>query len=207
MLLHFLFDFGLPWLSFRQAIRANDHSTIDSMYAVALDWFRAANKKLYARICVDYIYITQALNRHLKHIFNKHRTVSLLGHAGRNISFDQANEFENLDTKQMKPTNPSRINTCLTILCGLKETDAQLRSLLGVEREDPTEYTFVKPNHVEAVLKVLRDKMGGNNMNAIFGENRKKLSPFGTGVKWKDVAKMASTREKYIQHQLTSPPE
>ena len=178
---------------------------MDSMYSLTLDWFRTVKKVLYARICVDHIYITQALNPHLKVVFAKHRTVSLLGRHGRNISFDQANEFENLDAKQMKPTSPQRIDTCQTILCGLKETDAQLRSLLGVDRSDPTEYTYVKNNHVEAVLGVLREKLGAN-MEAIFGDNRKKSSPFGADVKWKQVARPAEDREEYIQRALNTPP-
>ena len=65
------------------------HRRLDSL---TLDWFRTVKKVLYARICVDHIYITQALNPHLKVVFAKHRIVSLLGRHGRNVSFDQGND-------------------------------------------------------------------------------------------------------------------
>ena len=93
MLLHFLFDFALPWLNFRQAIRANDFEKMNAMYAIALPWFIVTNKHLYARICVDFVYILMAMNVTLLGIFNAHRTVSLLGHHGRNVAYDQANEM------------------------------------------------------------------------------------------------------------------
>ena len=207
MLLHFLFDFGLPWLEFRRAIRANDHEKMNAMYAITLAWFMVTDKKNYARICVDFIYIIQAMNSQLAGIFNANRTVSLLGHSGRNIPFDQANEFQNLFTVNFDPKSPSRIDKVLTMLNGLRETDDQLRGLLDIDRSDPTEYTAVKPAHIEAVLSVLRQKLGATT-EAVFGEQRKKSSPFGGGVKWKQVANNDSVqRGVYVDKQLQTPPE
>ena len=85
MLLGFLFYFGLPWLEFRQATRRNDSGSMTSMYGVVLDWFRATGKKLYARICLDYIWIYMSLNQALQAVWDEHRTCSLIGNGGRNI--------------------------------------------------------------------------------------------------------------------------
>jgi len=106
---HFLFDFSLPWLDFRNAIRSGDHQTMDSMYSDILPWFRATNKNNYACICLDYIMVIRGLNRDLLLIWQKYRTCSLLGNPGRNISWDQSNEFMNLDVKEMNPSRVSRI--------------------------------------------------------------------------------------------------
>ena len=173
------------------------------MYATALPWFIVTNKTLYARICVDFIYIVMAMNVTLLGIFNANRTVSLLGHQGRNIAYDQANEFENLDTVKFKPTTPERINVVLKMLNGLKATDHQMRGLLGADRPEPTEYTPVKENHVEAVLKVLRSRLGTDWEEV----KSKKSSPFGTGVMWKKVAQQSRAKvDTYVAEQLQKEP-
>ena len=207
VLLHFLFDFGLPWLEFRQAIRSNDFEKMNSMYALTLAWFMVTGKVMYARICLDFIYIIQAMNASLRSIFNANRTVSLLGHEGRNIPFDQANAFQNRFTVEFNPKSPSRIDKVLTMLNGLRETDDQLRSLLGVDRADPAEYTAVKANHIDALLAVLREKLGADT-EAVLGDRRKKSSPFGSGVKWKQVARQTAVeRGEYVDtHLETAPP-
>ena len=183
--------------------RQNDFEKMNAMYAIALPWFIVTNKHLYARICVDFVYILMAMNVTLLGIFNAHRTVSLLGHHGRNVAYDQANEFENLDTVKFKPTSPDRINVVLKMLNGLKATDHQMRSLLGAQRAEPTEYSPVKENQVEAVLKVLRSKLGAD-WEAV---KRKKTSPFGTGLNWKKVAQQTAQKiNAYVTEQLQKEP-
>lgn len=95
VLFHFLYDFGLPWLEFRQAIRSNDSEKMDSMYALTLPWFIACGKTQYERICIDHTYLQMALNRSLAQVRAQRRTVSVLGNDGRNVAYDQANEFQN----------------------------------------------------------------------------------------------------------------
>lgn len=201
-----MFDFGLPWLEFRQAIRANDHEKMNSMYALTLAWFMVTGKVLYARICIDFTYIIQAMNPLLAAIFNANRTVSLLGNRGRNIAFDQANEIENLHTVEFKPSSPSKIDKVLTMLNGLRATDEQLRDLVGADRPDVDEYTPVKANHIDAVLRVLRNKLGKDTA-AVLGDQRKTSSPFGAGQKWKAALNRTTMeRSTYVASALQTPP-
>ena len=40
VLLRFLFDFGFPWLFFRQSIRRGDSEAMDEMHRIAVLWLR-----------------------------------------------------------------------------------------------------------------------------------------------------------------------
>ena len=153
MLLRFLFEFALPWLGFRQSTREGDSRQMDSMYAVTSGWFRATQKRLYARICVDYIWVVLAMHPSLASVWAKYRTCSLLGNSGRDIAWDQANEFMNLAVKSMGPKDASRIDSIMMMLNGLNSADANLRGSLATERVAPTEYTQVKAAHVEKMLR------------------------------------------------------
>ena len=214
VLVHFLFDFALPWLGFRQAIRARDCETMDSMYSVTLPWFYQTNKNNYARICVDHIYLKHALIKSLQPVRSEMCTVSLLGRDGHDVAADQANEFQNLWLKEMAPQNPQQIDDDLTILNGLKETDAQFRTMLNMERTPDGDYKFAKPHHVSAVVGVLKDKLG-TTWDTIVGEHRRRTSPFGGAVAWKQVLRVSRedggpARDKfveYITHQLHNPPD
>jgi hypothetical protein len=179
VLLVFLFDFGLPWLEFRQATRRNDSESMTSMYGLVLDWFRATGKKLYARICLDYMWIYMSLNQALQAVWDEHRTCSLIGNDGRNIGWDQANEFMNLFVKGKKPTSPRRIDKLILMLNALRGCEDHLRAALGRERAGPEESTAVKATDVGAIVDALRETMGDD----IFGDNRrhKNSSPFGHG--------------------------
>jgi hypothetical protein len=159
---HFLFDFALPWLDFRNAIRSGDHQTMDSMYSVILPWFRSTNKNNYARICLDYILIIRGLNRELLGLWQKYRTCSLLGNQGRNIAWDQANEFMNLDVKQTNPSSVARINDIITMLNGLRAADGATRNALGMQRDPISEYTPVTIIHVGAIIGALESSLGAN---------------------------------------------
>ena len=180
VILRFLFEFGLPWLGFRRSTREGDSGMMDSMYAVALPWFRATGKKLYARICIDFIWSKLSLNPMLWTIWAKYRTCSLNGFPGRDIAWDQANEFMNLHVKSMDPKDPARIDSIIKMLNGLKGAEYNLREALGEERADPDEYSPVKAHHVQKVVDVLKEHLGAT-MDDLFGENRKKASPFGAG--------------------------
>ena len=107
-----------------------------------------------------------------------------------------------------------RIDEDLTILNGLKETDAQFRTMLDMERTPDGNYKFAKPNHINAVIGVLKESLG-TTWEHIIGENRKKSSPFGGAVPWKQVLKVSSGEQgparnefiDYIDHQLSNPPD
>ena len=208
-LLHFLYDFGLPWLGFRNAIRGNNSVKMDSMYCICLDWYRVAGKYLYARICVDHIWITTNLKASFLQVWHRYRTVSKLGNAGRNIPRDQANEFENLELKQWNPKDPSNIDPTLTMLNGLREIDEPMRSLFGVQRDPLREYTATKQNQVDAIVDILRTRLG-TNPRVFLRPTRgqiKRNNPFGSGIRpWIRVEASRQTRNEYVRRQLETPP-
>ena len=49
----------------------------------------------------------------------------------------------------MNPKDPRHIDRILLMLNDIKCTDSRIRNALGVERDDPNEYTQVKANHVQ----------------------------------------------------------
>lgn len=179
MLLRFLFEFGFPWLGFRRATRMGDSAKMNSMYAFALPWFRATKKHQYARICVDFVWVLLTANPVIINIFNERRTCSLLGNTGYNIAWDQACEFLNLDLKNMNPKDPTHIDRILLMLNGVKHTDTRIRSALGIERDDPNEYTQVKAHHTEAIVSSLKKTLG-SNMEKLFTDQEQQ-SHFGDG--------------------------
>jgi hypothetical protein len=183
VLVHFLSEFALPWLDFRNAIRAGDHATMDSMYAVALPWFRATKKTNYSRICLDYCYVILSLNNDLLTIWQKMRTCSLLGNSGRNIAWDQANEFMNKYVKEMGPSSPERIDEIISMLNGMRSAEEPTRRAMGMEREDPTEYTPVKIEHVNSIVKALESRLG-QTRQSLAGSHG---NCFGTGEPWRTV--------------------
>ena len=180
MLIRFVCDFGLPWLGFRRSIREGDATSIDFMYATILPWFRATGKWQYARICIDYVWVLHSIHGTVREIWEKYRTCSLLGNPGRDVAWDQANEFMNKDVKEGEPSSPSAIDAHICILNGVKNIEGHLREALGEPREGPSEYTPVKENHVRAIVDALKQHLG-SNLEELFGDERKKKSPFGGG--------------------------
>ena len=93
----FLYHFGLPFLRLRQAQRTADGADdIDMMWCIAYHWFRATHKTWYAIIAVVVTAIRRAMRPEIERVWTLRRTVSLLGHAGRNVAYDMLNEKLNL---------------------------------------------------------------------------------------------------------------
>ena len=185
VLVRFLFDFALPWMLFRWGIRAGDAELMDSIYPLALGWFRVTNKYNYSRLCVDYAYVLQHLNPALLAVWKKYRTCSLVGNDGRNVAWDQANEFMNLNVKMSKPTDPSNIDKIITMLNGYFQAEAHVRQAVGEERTQPSEYTPVKIEHVQRIVDAFKSKLGSTEaeVRAIRASN-----PFGDDKKpWVSV--------------------
>mmetsp|Transcript_10497 Transcript_10497/g.31649 ORF Transcript_10497/g.31649 Transcript_10497/m.31649 type:complete len:210 (+) Transcript_10497:909-1538(+) len=92
VLVHFLYDFALPWLSLRQAVRGNQAKNIETVWQMSLWWFRVSNKPLYARLCVDTTYVTLSMVPSLLELYRETRCCSLRGNDGRNVEMDFALE-------------------------------------------------------------------------------------------------------------------
>jgi hypothetical protein len=202
VLLRFLFDFGLPWLGFRQSIRRGDSTSMDCMHRIALNWFRATGKVQYARICVDYVYLILNLHPALLNLWSKYRTCSMVGNPGRNTGWDQANEFMNLEVKEMHPNDPRRIDKIITMLNGLKVAESHLRQAVGQERSTPDEYTQMKPHHVQSIVDALKSRLGATH-DALFMGPSVNSNPFGTGAKpWNQVKNPAKLAPNPTEQQI-----
>jgi hypothetical protein len=72
------------------------------------------------------------------------------------------------------------------MLNDLKCCDENMRTSLGVERSDPSEYTAVKIHHIEAIVKALKSAFGSTT-EELFTDQVKE-SPFGGGPRpWNKV--------------------
>ena len=99
LVVRFLFDFGFPYLSLRNALRTNDGDTIDLMWIITHAWFMATGKKHYAILCVYVTAVRYSLVRPLELIWTTLRTASLRGYVACNVAWDYVNEKMNKDTK------------------------------------------------------------------------------------------------------------
>jgi len=90
------------------------------------------------------MWITLSLHPALGELWAKYRTCSLLGNCGRDIAWDQANEFMNLDVKSCRQNDAARIGELIGLPDGVKSADLALREALG-ERGQNRER--VHPSH------------------------------------------------------------
>jgi hypothetical protein len=187
-LLRFLFDFALPWLDFRRSMREGNSAMMDFMYAITLSWFRVTGKQMPLRPHLRGLHMDGfVLKPALRELWAKCRICSLLGNIGRDVAWDQGNEFMNLDVKSCQPKDPARIDAVICMLNGIKNAEPSLRHALGAERHEPTEYTPVKASHVNAVVAVLKENLEADS-DELFGPTRKTNCPFGGGARpWNRV--------------------
>ena len=127
-------------------------------------------------MCIDYIFLLLNLHPALKRLWSKYRTCSKVGNSGRNIAWDQRNEFMNLDVKEMHPDSPSRIDKVITMLGGLETADAHIREAVGQGRGKPDEYISVKARHVQLIVDVLKSKLGSTS-DALFPHSQVNFNP------------------------------
>mgnify|MGYP006114612905 CR=1 FL=1 len=210
VLLRFLFEFALPWLSLRQGIRCNDGSTLDIMWAMALPWFRVCGKTNYAPMAVDVLFVNCALSQTLRSIWQRHRTMSLRGNNGRNIPWDQANEQMNKEVKCGLGTRVARhlIDPFILMLNGIRQIERKLRNVFGVgttedddadKEEYYTEYCRTELQDVDAIVQALMNKLGTSHVE-LFAD--RSSNPFGTGAPWDDVANMKAGNAEYVRSHL-----
>jgi hypothetical protein len=149
------------------------------MYAVKLGWFRVTHKKLYAFICVGYVWAVLAMHPSLASAWAKYPSCFLFGNSGCDIAWNQANEFMNSEVKSMGQKDASSVNSTIITLNGLNSADVGLHGSLATERMAPGEYTEEKAAHVDKSVEVLKEVLWTDPLDA----PRKKLSPFGGGGK------------------------
>ena len=95
MIVRFLFEYGLPYLALRNAVRTNNSKTLDLMWLIAFHWWRATNKYQYAIMAVYVTATRHALVPALERIYESHRTCSISGNASCNVALDYMQERAN----------------------------------------------------------------------------------------------------------------
>ena len=178
----YLYHCLFPWLSLKQAIRSNNGTIIDFMWAYSLPWFRCSNKNLYAPLTVHHLFVMDMMSAPVRQVWQLHRTGSLKGNRGRNVAWDMFNEKENNDFKRFLDGDITRkrLRECATLLNGTKFLDDQFSASWGVEHEDePSQYTHVKQSDVDGIVAKLEARLGSTR--AALNRNQQR-NPFGSGT-------------------------
>ena len=124
MMLHFVYDCGLPYLILRNSIRKHPNAEIRKqillVYNVCMHLCRPneSNKFQYAILCVQGVWTYYNMIPCLRRIWDRMSTVSLSGFPGRNVAIDHLCEKVNLSSKVIignYPTN-GRIRTWVPAL-------------------------------------------------------------------------------------------
>ena len=71
MMIRFLFEAGMPYLSLRTVVHENNADKITSMYVYMIDVLQATNKNLYAKPCVHSLHTYLLLTPELRTLWDK----------------------------------------------------------------------------------------------------------------------------------------
>ena len=95
---HFLHDYGFLYWDLRQAVRGNESNQIDLIWREAVSFMHTeeSHKTQYAPMAILRVFWAYALNPKLFHVYQRMRTLSLLGLPGSNVGWDMPIEKENL---------------------------------------------------------------------------------------------------------------
>lgn len=175
-LLKFLRGYALPWLSFRQATRANLSDNMDMVWNLALPIFIATGKKLYATMCVDHAYVSLSLLPPIRELWRIHRSCSQRGNIGRRAPWDLVQEQGNNFIANGLPDGAKRgdIDPFIEIFNGVQSVRPKLEAALGVAGSSLGE-SDVEVDDVERVVRVLNNLLPPESF---FEENT--TNPFGS---------------------------
>jgi len=167
-MIHFLFEAGLPYLDLRTAVRSNNPTAISQMYTYMINPFRATNKYLYAKLCVQSLHIRFILKPELREIWERMRTASLRGHVGKNVGWDFTLERMNLEVATLLGNDISgeRIQEVIRQLNGIRHVRGPALSALGLgDHDDMSEYNGILDSDVAVLVHHLKTALGfdGNN--------------------------------------------
>ena len=202
VILRFLYEYGLPWLSLRQSIRGRRSANIDLMWRMWLPIFRACGKTLYSTLCVDTTYVSLALHPPLQKIWSQHQTCSLRGNPGRDMAWGQVQEEANNVFKNGlgDGANRSSIDLFITRYNGIRDAEAKMRGILGVPAREFDEDTVIEKADVEKIVAALKSKLPVNEFFSELSTN-----PFGSGAPWENVEREKHTLRDYIVKNLNKP--
>ena len=159
MMVKFLFEAGLPYLALRTAIRCNNAAVIDDMYKYMIVRFRAANKFLYAKLCVLNLHTSFIMKPEIRKVWDAMRTASLRGHNGRNVAWDFTLERMNLEIATMlgHDISPGRIQEVIRQLNGIRHIRGAALNALGIgDTSELSEYNGVLDTDIGQLVQYLK---------------------------------------------------
>ena len=163
-LFHYLHDYGFLYWDLRQAVRGNDSSAIDLIWRECVSFMHTeeSHKTQYAPMAIMRIFWSNALSPNLKHIYDRMRTISLLGLPGSNVGWDMPIEKENLAISQ-HVVRPSfeRIEKYVSELNFLGPVSRGIEKVFLANRNRKPGQMIKIQNDVTAVVNHLIKVLGG----------------------------------------------
>ena len=214
MVIRFLFEAGLPYLALRTAVRANNGATINNFYIYMIDFFRATNKNLYAKLCVHSLHTYHILTPELRAVWNVERTASLRGNRGRNVGWDFVVERMNCEVAEQIGSNisPEHIQDKILQLNGIRQVRERAFSAFGVGDDGATsEYSGILDCDVRAACHHLKTALGFNgddDANKLSAPKSNIFRSDGSVAPWNRVAAAVAheSTSDYIDRMVRSAP-
>ena len=168
-MIQLLHELLLPWFAVRNAIRCNDHKTLDWSWRYFVPLFRATDKHQYAAYAVQQAACVHMMCPDVRAVWDEHRTASMSGRPGRNVAWDYVLEKMNLAFKQYVHNHitDERLREFGIMINALKHIRKQFEQALrhGVgdpdDEDDHGEYSHVKDADVKAIVDALKEHLGG----------------------------------------------
>ena len=214
IMIRFLFEAGLPYLSFRTAVRSNSAAVINDMYTYMIPIFHATHKYLYAKLCVLCLHTHFIMKPEIRDVWERMRTASLRGHIGRNVGWDFTLERMNLEVATMLGNDVSgdRIQEIIRQLNGIRYVRGPALNALGIGNDSEIhEYHGILDSDVQALVHHLKEALlfdGQNDSAKLFRARRNVFRSDGSVTPWNRIAQ-AEAKEPisdYVQRMLRLAP-
>ena len=163
MYLHFLLDFGVPYVGLRQCLRkTSSFATRKEMqvyYNLCMHMCRTgkANKFLYAMLCVHALYIYSNSVPGLRKVWEQMSTVSLRGLQGRNIPIDHLIEKVNKASKAIVHGRPTaeRIEVLVKTLNVLMPVESAYFRMMQTDPSEERKHWSGKQDREQDICRVV----------------------------------------------------
>ena len=163
-----LHELLLPWFAVRNAIRCNDHKTLDWSWRYFVPLFRATDKHQYAAYAVQQAACVHMMCPDVRAVWDQHRTASMSGRPGRNVAWDYVLEKMNLNFKQFLSGHVTKerllkFGVMINATKHIRKTFevAWRRVDHDFQDEEGGEYSHVHDEDVAVIVKALKSLLGG----------------------------------------------
>ena len=216
MIVHFLYDFALPYCELRQTVRkastAANRQQMNVLYNMCMHMCRVekVNKFHYAILCVQMVWLYHNVLPSVRNVWDHCATVSLRGNVGRNVAVDHLCEKVNLASKLIvkgHPT-PSRIRLLVPALNVCLPTEAAYFSYVKRHAENDdidAESSTGKAEREETIKEVVSvlDRWVGDRWDDITRDNDDlhlvQISAAADGqMPWDQVIETSEDWQEYV---------